>query len=97
MQVFSNLRFDPNRITDAFDEIFESTLNSHAAITKRKVHIEQTPWLNPSIKALMRERDRTKQLAIKDDGLWLKYKKTENSCNKGYARSSEGLLCKTDY
>ena len=60
MQVFSNLSFDPNRMTDAFHEIFELILNSHAAIRKRKVRIEQTPWLNPSIKALMHERDRKK-------------------------------------
>ena len=74
MQVFSDLNFDPNRMRDAFHEIFETTLNSHAPIRKRKVRTEQTPWLNPSIKVLMRERDKTKQLALKDGSLWLKYK-----------------------
>ena len=47
MQVFSDLNFDQNRMTDAFHEIFETTLNSHAPIRKRKVHIEQTSWFNP--------------------------------------------------
>ena len=78
MQVFSDLNFDPNRMTDAFHEIFETTLNSHAPIRKCKVRTEQTPWLNPSIKSLMRERDKTKQLALKDGSLWAKYKKLRN-------------------
>ena len=38
MQAFTNLLFDPNRMADAFHEIFESTLNFHAAIrNKRRV------------------------------------------------------------
>ena len=59
MQVVSDLNFDPNRMTDAFHEIFETTLSSHALIRKRKVRAEQTPWCSPNIKALMRERDKT--------------------------------------
>ena len=43
MQIFSDLNFDPNRMTDAFHEIFESALNFR---------------LNPTRKALMRERDK---------------------------------------
>ena len=34
MQVFSNLSFDPNRMTDAFYRMFESVLNFHIAIRK---------------------------------------------------------------
>jgi len=42
------------------------------------VRKEQTPWLNPSIKAQMREQDKTKQLALNDDSVWFKYKKLRN-------------------
>ena len=95
MQVFSDLNFDPNRMTDAFHEIFETTLNSHASIRKRKVRAEQTPWLNPSIKSLMRERD--KQNSSKGWQSVGQIQKNEKPFNKGYARSSEGILCKTNY
>ena len=44
MQVFSDLNFDPNRMADAFHEIFETTLNSHAPIKEDKVRTEHTPW-----------------------------------------------------
>ena len=59
MQVFSNLSFEPSRMTDTFHEVSKSTLNCHAAIRKRKARTEQTPWLHSSIKALMHEHDRT--------------------------------------
>ena len=76
MQIFFDTNFDPNRMTYAFHEIFESALNSHAAIKKRKVRTEKTPWLNPTIKALMLERDKTRHLALNDVSLWPKCKKT---------------------
>ena len=65
-------------MTNAFYEIFESALNFHAVIRKRKVRTEQTPWLNSTIKALICERDRTKRLSLNDGSLWPKYKKLRN-------------------
>ena len=78
MQIFSDPNLDPNRMTDTFHEIFESALNSHAAIKKRKVRTEKTPWLNPTITALLRERDKTWHLALNDVSLWPKYKKLKS-------------------
>ena len=74
IEIFS----DPNRMTDAFHEIFESALKSHAAIKKRKVRTEEAPLLNITIKALMRECEKTRQLAQNDVSLWPKYKKLRN-------------------
>ena len=43
MQIFSDLSFDSNLMTDACHEIFKSALNSHVAIRKRKVRPENNP------------------------------------------------------
>ena len=50
MQEFSDLKFDPIRMTNTFHEKVKATLNSHAPLRKRKVRAEQSPWLNPGIK-----------------------------------------------
>ena len=78
MTLFSKLSFDPNQMTVAFYEIFESLLNSHTPLRKRPVQSEYAPWINPSIKELMRKRDLTKRLATNDMALWPKYKKLRN-------------------
>ena len=65
-------------MTASFHEIFESLLNLHAPLRKRKVRSEYAPWINPSIKELMRKRDQTKRLATNDIALWPKYKKLRN-------------------
>ena len=41
MQIFSDLNFDPNWMTDAFHEIFGSALNSYSAMKKRNVRTEK--------------------------------------------------------
>ena len=76
--LFSELSFDPNQMTASFHETFESLLNLHAPLRKRKVRSEYAPWINPSIKELMRKRDQTKRLATNDIALWPKYKKLRN-------------------
>ena len=75
MQIFSD--FYLNRMTAAFHEIFESALNSPAATTKSNVQTEK-PLANPTIKALMRECDKTKQLALSNGIQWSKCKKFGN-------------------
>ena len=78
MTLFSELSFDPNQMTAAFHEIFESLLNSHDPLRKRKVRSEYAPWINPSMKELMRKRDLTKRFATNDIALWPKCKKLRN-------------------
>ena len=73
--LFTKLSFEPNQMPAAFLEIFESLLNSHAPLRKRKVRAEYAPWINPSIKELVRKRDRTKRFATNDIAFWPKYKK----------------------
>ena len=51
MQIFSDLSFDPNLMTDACHEIFESALNSPCCYWKEKSATRKTLWLNPTIKA----------------------------------------------
>ena len=52
------------------------------------------PWLNPSIKALMRQRDRTKQLVLKDGDLWLKYKKLRNRVTRAMREAVKNYYAK---
>ena len=66
MTLFFELSFDPNQMTAAFYEIFESLLNSHAPLRKRKVRSEYAPWINLSIKELMLKRDLAKRFATND-------------------------------
>ena len=75
-------------------QIFETKLNFHAPIRKRNVHTEQTPRLNPSIRALMRERDKTKQLALKDGSLWSKYKKLRNRVTRAMREAVKDYYAK---
>ena len=76
--LFSERSFDPNQMTANFHGVFESLLNLNAPLSKRKVRVEYAPWIKPSIRAIMRKRDLTKRLAIKDIALWPKYKKLRN-------------------
>ena len=76
--MFSELSSDPNQLTATFHEIFESLLNLHAPLRKRKVRAEYALWINPSIKELIRKRNLTKRLATKDIALWPKYTKFRN-------------------
>ena len=65
-------------MTATFHEIFESMLNVHAPLRKRKVRTEYASWINLSIKEFMRQRDQTKILVTKDIALRPKYKKLCN-------------------
>ena len=76
--LFSELSFDPNKMTATFHGVVESLLNIHAPLRKGKVRVEYAPWLNPSIRAIMRNRDLIKRLVIKDIALWSKYKNLRN-------------------
>ena len=56
-EIFSDLNFDPNQMAGPFHEIFESALNSHAAIGVRKSQTEKNPLAQSCPKAFKRERD----------------------------------------
>ena len=61
--ILSPLAENPNLMASTFQEIFESILDKHAPLKKRRVRSETAPWLNQSIRNLMKERDLAKRTA----------------------------------
>ena len=57
---------DPNVMVRSFHDLFSSILEVHAPLKRRKVSSNNTPWISPLIKNLMRERDQAKKRAEKD-------------------------------
>ena len=47
---------DPVSMVATFHEIFESILNLHAPVRKKRVRSQFAPWLTASLQNLMRER-----------------------------------------
>ena len=52
---------DPSGMANIFQEIFNSALNGHAPIKKRRVKTEFAPWLTPNVRKSMQSRDRLKR------------------------------------
>ena len=55
----------PVSMAATFMEIFESILNLHAPVRRKRVQSQFAPWLTVSLKNLLTERDRLKQEAEK--------------------------------
>ena len=69
-------------MASAIQEIFELILDMHAPLKKRRVRGEFAPWLNQSIRNLMRERDLAKRAAEKSPEKWSLYKQLRNKVTK---------------
>ena len=71
---------DPNFKANKFFDLFNSILDVHAPLIKRKSILRhtQSPWITPWIKDLIRERDKAKKKAEKDHSIWPKYKRLRN-------------------
>ena len=67
------LSSDPSGLADTFQEIFESALDFHAPVEKKKVRGEFAPWLTPSLRKHMMTRNRLNKMAIKNPELWTAY------------------------
>ena len=52
----------PSGMASTFQEVFNSVLNAHAPIKKRRVKTEFPPWLTPNMRKAMESRDRLKQI-----------------------------------
>ena len=76
--ILSPLAENPNLMASTFQEIFESILDIHAPLKKRRVRSENAPWLNQSIRNLMKERDLAKRIAQKSPEKWSVYKQLRN-------------------
>ena len=80
--ILSPLANDPNGIAATFQEIFESILNIHAPLRKKRIRPDPAPWLTPEVRKLMKERDQAKKVAINSLDLWQAYKILRNKVTK---------------
>ena len=62
-----------------FQEVFESILDLNAPLKIKRVRSEFAPWLTPSLRNSMFERDRLKVQAEKYPEVWSAYKR---KCNQ---------------
>ena len=76
--ILSPLANDQNSMAGTFQEIFESILNIHAPLRKKRIRPDPAPWLTPEIRKLMKERDQAKKDAINSPDLWQAYKTLRN-------------------
>ena len=65
-----------------FQEIFESILDAHAPLRKKRIRNQFTPWLTVSLKGLMVKRDVLKKEAVKSPEMWPAYRKLRNKVTK---------------
>ena len=67
-----------------FKDLFLTVADKHAPVATRRVRGFSVPWLTPSIKELMTERDYHHKKAIKTDEElhWSKYKRLRNTVSK---------------
>ena len=80
--ILDPLSENPDAMASAFQEIFELVLDMHAPLQKRRVRGDFAPWLNQSIRNLMRERDMAKRAAEKSPEKWSVYKQLRNKVTK---------------
>ena len=73
---------DPSGMASTFQEIFNSVLDAHAPIKKRRVKKEFAPWLTPNIRKAMETRDRLKKIATRIPEMWSSYTKQRNRVTK---------------
>ena len=73
---------DPSGMANTLKEIFESILNVHAPIKRRRVRSEFTPWLTPSLRKSMTTRDMLKKIATRSPEMWFLYTKQHNRLTK---------------
>ena len=73
---------DPSRMANAFQEIFNSVLNEHAPIKKRRVKTEFAPWLTSNLRKELETRYRLKKMATCFPELWSSYTRQRNRVTK---------------
>ena len=69
-------------MASTFEEIFESIVDKYAPLKKRRVRSETAPWLNKSIRYLMKERDLAKRTAQTSPEKWSVYKQLRKKVTK---------------
>ena len=69
---------NPDNMATTFQEIFESVLDVHAPLKKRRLGNTPTPWITPEIRKLMKERDAAKKATKTSPERWNTYKHLRN-------------------
>ena len=69
-----------------FQEMFESTLNFHAPINKKKARAEFAPLLTPKLRKNMMTRDRLQRMLTEIPELWTAYARKSNHVTKKLER-----------
>ena len=73
---------NPDKLATTFQEIFESVLDIHAPLKKRRVGNAPAPWITPDIRKLMNERDAAKKAAKTSPERWDTYKHLRNKVTR---------------
>ena len=81
---------DPSDMARIFQEILESILDLHAPIKRRRVRSEFAPWLTPNLRKAMKDRDKLKQMAIKNPEMCSKYARQRNRVTNEIRNSIQG-------
>ena len=76
--ILSSYADNPDNMATTFQEIFESVLDIHAPLKKRRVGSTSTPWITPENWKLMRERDAAKKATKTYPEKWNTYKHLRN-------------------
>ena len=80
--VLSSYEDNPDKMAATFQEIFESVLDIHAPLKKRRVGNTSAPWITPEIRRLMKERDAAKKLTRTSPEKWHTYKHLRNKVTR---------------
>ena len=59
--ILSPLTNDPNSMAGTFQEIFESILNIHEPLRKKRIRPDPAPWITPQIRKLTKKREKTRE------------------------------------
>ena len=82
---------DPNLMANNFYDLFLSILDIHAPLKRVSARQRRAPapWFSSKIRKLMRDRDKYKILAEKNQILWPKYRKLRNKVTAELRESVE--------
>ena len=80
--ILDTITDDPSGMANTFQEIFNSVLNAHAPIKKRRVKTEFASWLTPNLWKAMETRNRLKRIGTRISELWSSYTKRSNRVTK---------------
>ena len=85
---------DPDDMVYTWENLFLEILDIHAPLRKRKVRNKPTPWLTPSVKKMMYQRDHLKKISIKNGSSHLleAYKEARNRVNAAIKKAKKDYV-----